>query len=140
MFELILPSLVLSIRSYMMKALADQYDSTQYLFIYSIILLVATWIIIYKRKEPYTSFAFLNSMSGSHIFVICLSVIATMYMARMSFDVMKSNTVVKYKSVIRGLNLVFLMIIGKFYFNEKFTQGQFTGFILIVLGTMMMAS
>ena len=138
MFELIFPSLALSIRSFMMKSLTEQYDSIQYLFIYSIILLSVTWIIIYRRKEPYTSFAFINGMTGSDLFVICMSVLATMYMANLSFDFMKSNNVVKYKTVIRGLNLVFLMMIGKFYFNEKFNQKQLIGFILIVAGAIMM--
>ena len=74
MYELILPSLVLAIRSYMMKALTNDYDSVQYLFIYSILLALSTWFMIFKRHEPYASFAFLNRLKGSHLLVIMLSV------------------------------------------------------------------
>lgn len=138
MYELILPSLVLAIRSYMMKALTDDYDSIQYLFIYSVMLMLCTWFMIFKRNEPYTSFAFLNQLQGSHLLIIMLSVAVTVYMATLSFTLIRNNNVVKSKAIIRGLNLVFLAIIGRFYFKEDINKKKVIGLGTIITGIIIM--
>lgn len=138
MYELILPSLVLAIRSYMMKSLTNNYDSVQYLFIYSIMLMICTWFMIFKRNEPYASFNFLNKIQGSHLLIIILSVAVTIYMATISFTLIRNNNVVQSKAIIRGLNLIFLALIGRFFFKENINNNKIFGLGIISVGIIIM--
>lgn len=131
MYYLVLLSLILSVRSYMSKLLINDLTSYEYLFLYSIVLLLVSGTILWYKKISYKH---LTCVSWLQCVIIFVSVLITLYSATMSFNMLHNNNVVKGKFLIRGMSLVFLSMIGYFFFEEEITYKKMLGLGFIVGG------
>jgi multidrug transporter EmrE-like cation transporter len=136
MIHLFILPLLLTIRTYMYKLVTKDLISTEYLFLYAIMLMSITGYICYDKI---TTNSKIWNLSYLQYFIILVSALMSVYMATISFSILKNNTVIKSNYIIKGINLLMIVIVGKIFFKEELSYYNFCALSLIAIGIIMLS-
>ena len=131
MLNLFFVAILITIRTYMHKLLINDIHSNEYLFLYSVALIIMSGYLCSKDATITNRIWKLSLLQYG---VIIISALMSLYMAKVTFDIVKSNTVVTSNYIIKGLNLMMLVIIGKLLFNEELSNSKISGLVAIFVG------
>ena len=135
MLHLFITSLLLTARTYMQKLLINDFHSNEYLFLYSIILLLLSGYIC---SDNLTNNSKLWKLSCVQYGTIIMVAITSIYMTQISFNIVKNNTVTQSNYIIKGMNLIMLAIVGKYLVNESLTCMKIFALFLIFVGILLL--
>lgn len=133
MLNLFITALLLSVRTFMHKLLFNDLDSSEYLFLYSIVLLVMSGYICSNNSNSK-----LWKLSAIQYIIIISSAIISLYIAKISFDIIKNNTISQSNYIIKGMNLIMLVLISKLIFNEELSKIKIFALLLIFIGILLL--
>jgi drug/metabolite transporter (DMT)-like permease len=140
MYHLVGSILLRTIDPYFRRYLTDKsLNATDYMyletFIYSFVLILfITFNYFYNKKETYESFKNLQNVKIKNIIFMCISSFFFIYSTLMIYEHEHKNTAFVNGVFLRGGTLIGILLVGIFFYEEKYTWKQIVGILFTFIG------
>jgi len=104
-------------------------------FSYTIVLIFfIIFNYFYNKKQTVESFENLKNIKLSDIILMCISSVFFIYSTILIYENEKNNTAFINSVFLRGGTLIGILLVGIFFYKEKYSWKQIFGIIMTIVG------
>ena len=92
-------------------------------------ILLIFYALVYEKKENYIN---------ANFYIIIIVSILIFVIIFLSHDIIKTAPNVAYLRIFSAVEIVLLLVLSYYFFNEKINIKMIVGFILIILGVLVL--
>jgi drug/metabolite transporter (DMT)-like permease len=140
MYHLLGSILLRTIDPYFRRHLtSNSLNATDYMyletFIYTFVLILfIIFNYFYNKKESFATIKNLQGVEIRHVIFMCITSFFFIYSTLMIYENEHNNTAFTNGVFLRGGTLIGILIVGIFFYKEKYTWKQVIGIILTFIG------
>jgi len=146
MYHLLGSILLRTIDPYFRRHLTSKtLNATDYMyletFIYTFVLILfIIFKYFYDKKETFETFKNIQNIEIKNIIFLCITSFFFIYSTLMIYENEHNNTAFSNGVFLRGGTLVGILVVGIFFYKEKYTWKQILGIIFSFIGIYLLMS
>jgi drug/metabolite transporter (DMT)-like permease len=146
MYHLLGSILLRTIDPYFRRHLTSKsLNATDYMYLETLIYTSVLFLFIifnyfYKKKETFQTIQNIQSIKFRDVIFMAISSFFFIYSTLMIYENEHNNTAFSNGVLLRGGSLVGILIVGIFFYEEKYTWKQVIGIILTFIGIYLLMS
>lgn len=120
-------------RPFFQKGVLTKISSAEFIALQILILIIISIIVVWKNK----TFTKLNTFTKQTWMFLFASMVVTLLSAYIYFTLLKNSKPSLVVAILSPLTIVFTIIIGRLFFEDKLTVLELVGIFLIIVGVVL---